>query len=276
MKTHYALLDSGDGQKLEQFGEYTLIRPCPQAVWRCTLKQEWEKASARFTREKEKNHWTFKQKLPSSWVILHGGVEFKISPTDFGHLGLFPEHADLWEWMRPLLSKSSRVLNLFAYSGGVTLAAAQQGAQVCHLDASKGMVDWARENAALNRLTDAPIRWIVDDAIKFLKREIKRESFYDGIVLDPPTYGRGSKGEIFKIEEEIIPLLELCSQLLTKKPLFVIFSCHTPGFTPLSLRHLLGQTLPKGHIEIGEMALHSPGTLPIPSGCFAKWTTKEI
>jgi 23S rRNA (cytosine1962-C5)-methyltransferase len=272
MKSDYQLIDSGDGQKLERFGDYTLIRPCQQAVWKPLFKEEWERASARFTREKEKNHWTFKTKLPASWTVLNGGVQFKIAPTDFGHLGVFPEHADLWEWMRPLLSKTSRVLNLFAYSGGVTLAAAQQGAQVCHLDASKGMVDWARENAALNHLKEAPIRWIVDDAVKFLKREKKRGSFYDGIVLDPPTFGRGSQGEIFKIEEAIIPLLELCSELLSERPLFVIFSCHTPGFTPLALQHLLGQTMPRGHIEVGEMALHSPGALSIPSGSFAKWT----
>ncbi len=168
--------------------------------------------------------------------------------------------------MRPLLNKSCRILNLFAYSGGVTLAAAQEGAQVCHLDASKGMVDWARKNAALNQLEKAPIRWIVDDAIKFLKREKKRGSFYDGIILDPPTFGRGSQGEVFKIENDIMPLLELCSELLSEKPKFVIFSCHTPGFTPLCMRHLLGQTMPKGHIEVGEMALHSPGAIAIPSG----------
>lgn len=263
---NYQLLDSGDGQKLERFGEYTLLRPCAQAVWRPSLKQT---ADAVFNRDEK---WVFHKKLPKTWTVMHGGVEFKIDPTEFGHLGLFPEHADLWEGMRPLIKKGSRVLNLFAYSGGVTLAAAQEGAEVCHLDASKGMVEWARENATLNRLQKAPIRWIVDDAIKFLKREKKRESFYDGIVLDPPTFGRGSQGEVFKIERDIMPLLELCSELLTKKPLFVIFSCHTPGFTPLCMRHLLGQTMPKGQIEVGEMALYSPEAMAIPSGSFAKWT----
>lgn len=272
MKTNYLLLDSGDGEKLEQFGEYSLIRPCPQAVWRPSLKEEWKHASARFTREKEKNKWIHYQKIPATWTVMHGGVIFQLSLTDFGHLGLFPEHADLWEGVRPLLSKSARVLNLFAYSGGATLGAAQEGAQVCHLDASKGMVDWARENARLNQLQEAPIRWIVDDALKFLKRETKRNSLYDGILLDPPTFGRGSQGEVFKIEKDILPLLELCRELLSQKPLFVIFSCHTPGFTPMSLRHLLGQTMPKGHIEAGEMALHSPGAVSIPSGSFAKWT----
>jgi 23S rRNA (cytosine1962-C5)-methyltransferase len=215
--------------------------------------------------------WVLHKKLPKSWTTVHGGIEFQIAPTDFGHLGLFPEHADLWQWMRSLITKKSRVLNLFAYSGGVTLAAAQEGAEVCHLDASKGMVDWARENAALNNLQKAPIRWIVDDALKFLRRELKRESFYDGIILDPPTFGRGSQGEVFKIERDIIPLLELCRSLLTKKPLFVIFSCHTPGFTPLCMSHLISQTMPKGQIEVGEMSLHSVDALSIPSGSFAKW-----
>ncbi len=266
MKT-YQLLDSGNGYKFERFGEYTLIRPCSQAVWRPLLLKQT--ADAIFSRDEK---WTFRKKLPKFWTLLHGGIEFKIAPTDFGHLGLFPEHADLWEWMRSLIQKGSRILNLFAYSGGATLAAAQEGAEVCHLDASQGMVDWAREMAALNNLHKAPIRWIVDDASKFLKREKKRGSYYDGILLDPPTFGRGSQGEVFKIERDLIPLLELCSELLTKKPLFVILSCHTPGFTPLCMRHLIGQTMPKGEIEVGEMALHSPEALSIPSGSFAKWT----
>lgn len=266
MKHHYQLLDSGDGHKLEQFGEYTLLRPCPQAVWRPSLKQN---ADAVFNRDEK---WVMNKKIPKTWTVMHGGVEFKIAPTDFGHLGLFPEHADLWEGVRPLMKKGKRILNLFAYSGGATLAAAQEGAEVCHLDASKGMVDWARENAALNQLQKAPIRWIVDDALKFLRREVKRESRYDGIILDPPTFGRGAQGEVFKIEKDVMPLLQLCAELLTKDPLFVIFSCHTPGFTPMVMRHLLGQTMPKGQIEVGEMALHSPGTLAIPSGSFAKWT----
>lgn len=262
----YELIDSGNEEKLERFGEYTLLRPCTQAVWHRSVK---ESPDAVFQRDKK---WEFRKKLPKAWTVMHRGVAFEISPTDFGHLGLFPEHADLWEWMRPLIQKKCRVLNLFAYSGGVTMAAAQEGAEVCHLDASKGMVDWARKNAKLNHLDSAPIRWIVDDALKFLKREKKRGNFYDGIVLDPPTFGRGSKGEVFKIERDIMPLLELVSLLLSKKPLFVILSCHTPGFTPLTLQHLLGQTMPKGHIDAGEMALYSPNAISIPSGSFAKWT----
>lgn len=267
----YELLDSGSGQKLERFHEYTLLRPCAQAVWRPEKSDLWQKADASFSREGG-NRWVFKKKLPKEWLATIGGVEFKISPTDFGHLGVFPEHADLWQGMRSLIKPQDRILNLFAYSGGVTLAAAQEGAHVCHVDASKGMVDWARENGKLNGLEKAPIRWIVDDALKFLKREEKRNSFYEGIILDPPTFGRGAKGEIFKLEEEIIPLLELCKSLLSPKASFLIFSCHTPGFTPIVLEHLMRQTMKKGHIATGEMILHSPGALSIPSGSFARWT----
>ncbi|MCC6127877.1 MAG: class I SAM-dependent methyltransferase [Chlamydiae bacterium] len=267
----YELLDSGLGQKLEKFHDYTLIRPCLQAVWRPQKPSLWERSDASFSREKG-NQWTYRTKLPKEWMASIGGVALKISPTDFGHLGVFPEHADLWQWMRGVLKPGHRVLNLFAYSGGVTLAAAQEGAHVCHLDASKGMVDWARDNAKHNGLEKASIRWIVDDALKFLRREVKRNSRYDGIILDPPTFGRGAKGEVFKIEEEILPLLELCRGALSSNPLFVIFSCHTPGFTPIALEHLLQQVLSKGTIVSGEMLLHSPNTFSIPSGSFARWT----
>jgi 23S rRNA (cytosine1962-C5)-methyltransferase len=261
----YQLLDSGDGKKWERFGTIVLCRPCPQAVWRPQKKIE---ADAIFSRENG-NQWTCKTKLPSEWDILIRGVRMKISTTDFGHLGVFPEHSALWDWMRPLISKGDRVLNLFAYSGGATLAAAQQGSSVCHLDASKGMVDWARGNAALNQLSSHPIRWIVDDALKFLQREEKRESRYDAIILDPPTFGRGGKGEVFKIEEEIVRLLHLCKNVLSSSPKFVIFSCHTPGFTPIVLGHLMEQVFGKKP-EIGEMVLESASTFSVPSGAFAR------
>lgn len=262
----YELLDSGSAQKWERFGPFTLRRPCAQAVWRPLHAQIPVDAS--FSRE-DSTRWDFKKKLPPEWDILLRGVRLKIAPTEFGHLGVFPEHAALWDWMRPLIQKGDRVLNLFAYSGGASLAAAQQGAAVCHLDASQGMVDWAKKNAALNGLQNAPIRWIVDDALKFLKREEKRASFYEGIILDPPTFGRGAKGEVFKIEEEIIPLLMACKAVLSKTPRFVIFSCHTPGFTPIVLEHLLLQVF--GHRgESGEMLLQGKDALPIPSGAFAR------
>ena len=201
MNETYTLIDSGNQQKLERYGEYLIVRPCSQALWLPSLPQkEWDRADASFSREGG-NAWNTKKKLPASWVVEIEGVRFKISPTDFGHLGVFPEHSQLWKGMKEAIArrKSPQILNLFAYSGGATLAAAQTGAHVCHLDASKGMVAWARENAALNNLTKAPIRWIVDDVVKFLNREVKRGTRYDGIIVDPPSFGRGSQGEVFKM-----------------------------------------------------------------------------
>lgn len=276
----YALIDSGNGQKLEKFGPYTLARPCSQAVWRPQLSSDvWNKADAIFSRDNE-NKWTHSKNIPDIWQIKVSDIIFKISPTDFGHLGIFPEQKPIWEWITSQVKSASktgfqpRVLNLFAYSGGSTLAAAKGGAAVCHLDASKGMVTWARENAALNGLEQAPIRWIIEDVQKFLTREIKRGSRYDAIILDPPSFGRGAKGEVFKIEEEIIPLLNNCRSLLTEHPLFVLFSCHTPGFSPIVMHHLTSQMMEgkKGRIETGEMTLTGEASVfPLPSGTFAKW-----
>ena len=265
----YQLLDSGNGRKFERFGEFRLVRPCPQAVWRPQLSEaEWAKADSQFQRDEKSGGWKGKRPLPASWEISVEGVRMQIAPTEFGHLGFFPEHAAFWKRIRDSRAKS--VLNLFAYSGGATIAAAQSGASVCHVDASKGMTEWARDNAARNQLTQAPIRWIVDDACKFLKREVKRGNRYEGILLDPPTFGRGAQGEVFKIEEEVQMLLELCRELLAPEAKFFFLSCHTPGFTPLVLRHLwdqMGLTHMK-HVETGEMALTSPGALSIPSGSY--------
>jgi 23S rRNA (cytosine1962-C5)-methyltransferase len=197
----------------------------------------------------------------------------RVKPTDFGHLGIFPEQIQFWNILKGLPS-SLRVLNLFAYSGGSTLACAKKGMNVCHLDASKGMCEWARGNALLNNLQDAPIRWIVEDVMKFLQREVKRASTYDGIILDPPSFGRGSKSEVFKIEDDIIKLLSLCRSCLSSTPSFILFSCHTPGFTPLTLNHLLAQMMDgiPGSIEHGEMVLSGNShILPVPSGSFALW-----
>ncbi len=278
----YALIDSGKGRKLEQFGPFLISRPSAQAVWQPQLREaEWNKADAIFTRESE-NRWIRKERLPSQWTTEAAGIKFKISPTDFGHLGLFPEQKVFWEWIQTFIGQAKRsgrkdikVLNLFAYSGGSTLAAAKAGAATCHLDASKGMVAWARENAALNDLTEAPIRWIVDDVNKFLARELRRESRYDAIILDPPSFGRGSQGEIFKIEDDLGKLLHACRQLLTPHPLFVLFSCHTPGFTPITMGHLLAQMMTglPGNIDTGEMTLKGAAeVLPLPSGTFGRWT----
>ena len=272
----YELLDSGNGRKLERFGSFVLSRPCSQALWHPTLpKERWDGADGIFSRE-DKEGWRSTQPLPDSWEIEIEGMKMRVQPTDFGHVGLFPEQRPFWKTIRQLVSqKPSRVLNLFAYSGGSTIAAAQGGASVCHLDASKGMVQWARENAALNDLSSAPIRWIVEDVTKFLKREERRDSLYDGIILDPPSFGRGAKGEVFKIEDEVISLLSSCRACLTKKPQFLLFSCHTPGFTPLTLHHLLEdalQDLP-GTIDTGEMVLANDtnDVRAIPSGTYALW-----
>lgn len=279
MAKNYELLDSGNGRKLEKFGSYTIDRPCAQAIWKPNLPlEEWEKAHAHFTRENE-SKWH--GKLPNSWEIEISDVRFKISPTDFGHLGVFPEQRPFWQWMQEKIAeekqskqKTIEVLNLFAYSGGSTLACAKAGAEVCHLDASKAIVAWARENAELNHLNFSPIRWIIDDVFKFLKRELKRGHLYDAVILDPPSFGRGSKGEVFKIEEEIRPLLQACRDLLKSRPLFVLFSCHTPGFTPIAMQHLLEQTMAgvPGKIDSGEMTLEGKtGVFPVPSGTFARW-----
>jgi 23S rRNA (cytosine1962-C5)-methyltransferase len=281
MSNHqYLLVDSGNGRKLERFGPYLLSRPCSQAVWKPQLSEtEWKKADAIFSREPE-NKWIQQRPLPSAWQIEVDGLHFKISPTDFGHLGIFPEQKPFWNWVQKTVQSSAtshfkpRVLNLFAYSGGSTLAAAKAGAAVCHLDASKGMVTWARENAVLNHLEQAPIRWIIEDVKKFLTREQRRGSRYEGIILDPPSFGRGTKGEIFKIEETIVALLQDCRVLLSDRPLFIFFSCHTPGFSPLVMHHLMTQAMEglKGHLDVGELVLSGQGqTLDVPSGTYAKW-----
>lgn len=268
----YKLIDSGNGRKLERFGEYITDRPCAQAVWRTSLShQEWAKADAFFTREKNAG-WTFRRKIPREWECTLGGVNFIVTPTDFGHIGIFPEHALGWKWMSDVVATAGfqpNVLNLFAYSGGATLALAKAGCQVCHLDASKKMVDWARRNAIANGLEEAPIRWIVDDVNKFMQRELKRGRRYDGIVLDPPSFGRGTNQEIFKIDNCLLELLDNCWKLLSDRPLFLFLTCHTPGYTPIVLGHMIEKTAPKGTVTTGEMYIEAETKLP--SGSFAAW-----
>ena len=280
MTQGYELLDSGAFQKLERFGDVVLSRPCAQAVWRQTLSPiQWQKATATFFRDGG-NQWRGRERLPGTWEIQVDGTRFQLSSTDFGHLGIFPEQRDQWRRIREVCAgfkkkygRPARVLNLFAYSGGSTLAAALAGADVCHVDASKGMVDWARKNATLNGLEEKPIRWIVDDVTKFLEREHRRERSYDLIILDPPSYGRGAKGEIFKIENDLPPLLALIGKLISPEPLGVLLSCHTPELTPISLHHLLLQQFgAQGTLEQGEMQLRGAAeVLPVPSGGFCWW-----
>ena len=275
--TNYFLVDSGDQRKLEQFGPHRIARPCSQALWTPSLsKKQWKSAEASLIRENRDIKWSGREKLPEEWSVEIDGISFRLQPTDFGHLGLFPEQREQWRWMREVIRNSPRkkpkVLNLFAYSGGSSLACALEGAEVCHVDASKGMVSWARQNAELNGLQDASMRWIVDDAMKFLQREIRRGKGYDAIILDPPSFGRGAKGEVFKIEESILELLDLCVELLSDQPLFFLYSCHTPGFTPIVLQRQLARALKKGPISCGEMLLQGGnGVEPVPSGAYARW-----
>ena len=278
MKDDYELLDSGDGRKLERFGGYVLARPCSQALWRPSrTTDEWNRADASFDRE-DGNRWHGRCNLPKEWTIETADVRFRLGGTDFGHLGIFPEQRAQWRWIRSavgrLLDSGRRpsVLNLFAYSGGSTMAAALGGAEVCHLDASKGMVEWARENARLNGLADASIRWIVDDAHKFMRREIRRGRRYDAVILDPPTFGRGAGGEMYKIERDLKDTLSLVRDLLSDRPAFVLFSSHTPGLSPIVAGNILGQLWPDARLESGEMTLDGAG-LSCPSGiyCRAVW-----
>jgi len=278
----YALLDSGDGRKLERFGSYVLARPCSQAVWTPSKPQAfWSTAHATFDRE-DGNQWHNRSALPGEWQICTAGIAFKLSGTDFGHLGIFPEQRAQWQWIQQTVkaacetrSRPVSVLNLFAYSGGSTLAAALGGAEVCHLDASKGMVQWARDNAALNGLQNHPIRWIADDAHKFLCREARRERRYDAVILDPPTFGRGQNNEMYKIEKDLPETLRLCRNLLSPEPLFVLLSAHTPGYSPIVLQNVLSQAVGGlgGKIAAGEMLLTgTPDVLPTPCGTYARWT----
>ena len=281
MNDGYELLDSGDGRKLERFGDWVLERPAAQAAWRPDLPEsEWQKAGARFDRE-EGNRWHGRSRLPAEWEAEIEGVSFRLSSTDFGHLGVFPEQRPMWRWMREACRERAgrggekpNVLNLFAYSGGSTLAPAQGGAAVCHVDASKGMTEWARDNARRNGLQDAPIRWIVDDVSAFLRREHQRGRRYDGIILDPPSFGRGARGEVFKIEERMLPLLDQVKALLSDRPMFVLLSCHTPGFSGVVLQNLLDQLLRgmPGKLDSGEMLLTGAARVrPLPSGTYARW-----
>ncbi len=282
--TDYALLDSGDGAKLERFGRYVLSRPCAQAVWRPQRNPEfWRQAHAAFDRE-EGNRWHGRARLPETWEIQVEGIRFNLSGTDFGHLGLFPEQRAQWAWIQKTIgaarakNRPVRVLNLFAYSGGSTLASALAGAEVCHVDASKGMIQWARDNAAANGLADHPIRWIVDDAHQFMNRELRRDKRYDGIILDPPTFGRGRQGELYKIERDLPETLRLCRALLTDSPLFMLLSAHTPGYSPVVMENVLRQGLAGlgGAFTPGEMLLTGdPDAFPLPSGAFVRWEKEK-
>ena len=273
MHNEYELLDSGQGRKLERFGDVVLSRPCDQASWSKQKPESWAGIAASFHRD---SGWEAhgEADLPSEWTVTIDGITLKLKPTSAGHLGVFPETRSLWEWITEALASAERemnVLNLFAYSGGATLAAARAGCAVCHVDSSRPMVTRARENAALNRLEEAPIRWIVEDVSKFLDREIRRGRRYDAIMLDPPSFGHGTEGEQFRIDRDLLVILERCKSLLAEEPAFVLLTSHTRGMTAVQLGSLLGDILGPGSMASGEMELTGASDVrSVASGVWAR------
>ena len=274
----YEVIDCSKGEKLERWGDYILVRPDPQVIWETPRKEKgWHKMNAHYHRSKKGGgEWEFFD-LPQQWSIHYRSLTFQLKPFSFKHTGLFPEQAANWDWFSELIKKAGRpvkVLNLFAYTGGATIAAAAAGASVTHVDASKGMVTWAKENAASSGLADAPIRWIVDDCVKFVEREIRRGNHYDAIIMDPPSYGRGPKGEIWKIEESIHPLVKLCAQLLVDRPLFFLINSYTTGLQPAVLSYLIGTELKRfpGKVTADEIGLPvSSNGLTLPCGASGRF-----
>ena len=274
----YRLLDCGGGERLERWGKYTLARPDPQAIWPRTEPELWKRADAVYHRSSTGGgRWEIRS-LPESWTIGWREQTFNIKPMSFKHTGVFPEQAANWDFIAQQVRAAGRpvsVLNLFAYTGGATLAAAAAGASVCHVDAARGMVAWARENAKSSGLSDAPVRYIVDDCKKFVQREIKRGRRYDAVIMDPPSYGRGPTGEVWKFENDIAPFLELCAGVLSPEPLFVIISSYTAGISPSVASYLLGTVLlPRfgGTVEASELGLLCQSTgLALPCGHTARW-----
>ena len=277
----YRLLDSGNCRKLEQVGGSRIIRPALNAFWQPALPaSEWSKADAEFKREAGGGGgiWNWKgKKPPEEWSVTWGGIPLLIKPTHFDHLGFFAEQAVNWDWLRTCIGKMgghARTLNLFAYSGGATLAMAQAGADTCHLDASAGIIEWAKRNQALGPELPGRIRWICDDAMKFVAREQRRNSRYNGIVLDPPSFGRGSQGQVWKIEEGIRSMLENCRAILdTDHPWFILLSCHSQGFSPISLGRCLAEVFPDAAdlLEAGEMVIpEADSNRRLPAGMYAR------
>lgn len=276
----YEVLDTSSGEKLERWGDYILVRPDPQVIWKTERKNAgWKKKNGHYHRSsKGGGEWEFFN-LPKEWSIHYKDLTFNLKPFSFKHTGLFPEQAANWEWSRKLIENAGRpikVLNLFAYTGGATVAAAKAGASLTHVDASKGMVTWAKENAVSSGLADAPVRYLVDDCVKFVEREIRRGNKYDAIIMDPPSYGRGPKGEIWKIEEHIFPFIELTANLLSDRPLFFLVNSYTTGLQPAVLTYMMSTILVKkfgGNVEADEIGLPVKDSgLILPCGASGRWT----
>lgn len=278
----YEVIDTSKGEKLERWGKYILLRPDPQVLWDTPKKNPaWKHLNAHYHRSKKGGgEWEFFD-LPEQWAIHYRDLTFHLKPFSFKHTGLFPEQAANWDWFSDLIKNANRpvkVLNLFAYTGGATCAAAKAGASVTHVDASKGMVTWAKENAQASGLADAPIRWIVDDCVKFVEREIRRGNHYDAIIMDPPSYGRGPKGEIWKIEEKIHPFIALCEKLLSDDPLFFLVNSYTTGLAPAVLTYLISTEVVTKHggtVTSDEIGLPvSSNGLILPCGAAGRWQQK--
>lgn len=287
----YEVIDCSKDEKLERWGDYLLVRPDPQVIWDTPKKEKgWRKMNGHYHRSsKGGGEWEFFQ-LPKEWTIqyslpINKKLTFHLKPFSFKHTGLFPEQAANWNWFSQLIAdavskgRQVKVLNLFAYTGGATLAAAAAGASVTHVDASKGMVNWAKENAISSGLKDAPIRWLVDDCVKFVEREIRRGNHYDAIIMDPPSYGRGPKGEIWKIEESVYPLIQLCSQILTDNPLFFLINSYTTGLQPAVLSYMISTVLgtANGTVTASEIGLPvSSNGLVLPCGASGRYEATGI
>ena len=274
----YEILDMANGEKLERWKNVTLVRPDPQIIWKeKSFPKKWENANAIYKRSnKGGGGWTYKTKIPENWQIKYKDLTFNIKPMGFKHTGLFPEQAVNWDWMINKIKNAKRpikVLNLFAYTGGATVACLYAGASVCHVDSSKGMVAWAKENVASSGLADRPVRFIIDDVIKFVQREIRRGNKYDAIVMDPPSYGRGANGEVWNIEESLYTLVELCKEVLSDKPLFFLINSYTTGLSPTILANILKMTIKKkGKVICGEVGLPMKDSdIILPCGIFGRW-----
>ena len=281
----YSCIDAGNGEKLEQWKGIVLLRPDPQAIWSVENRTSWKKADAVYHRSKTGGgSWEYKKKLPESWTVDYRNLTFKVSPTGFKHTGLFPEQAANWDWMMDLIQshkdENIRVLNLFAYTGGATMACAAAGAaEVVHVDASKGMVNWAKENRDLSHLQNAKIRFIVDDCLKFVEREKRRGHTYHGILMDPPSYGRGPNGEMWKFEKEITGLLQACMEILDDHALFFLINSYTTGFSSIVLDNMMKTMIlpshPDGIVTTGEIAIPlQERDLLLPCGIVGRWERK--
>ena len=277
----YEILDMANGEKLERWGNVVLIRPDPQIIWKNkSFPEKWNKANARYNRSSSGGGaWKYNSKMPENWQIKYKDLVFNIKPMGFKHTGLFPEQAVNWDWMISKIQNAKRdikVLNLFAYTGGATVACSYAGASVCHVDSSKGMTTWAKENIVSSGLKDRPVRFIVDDVVKFVNREIRRGNKYDGIIMDPPSYGRGTNGEVWKFEDNISDLVELCSKVLSDKPLFFLINSYTTGISSTVLENILRLNIKKdGKFSNGEIGLPMTNSkLILPCGIYGKWESK--